>query len=228
MHRFSSYLMALVVGSLHLLTQFINSHRLWLLLATSRILVSKNVLLVFFITFLNFFQLSRLLNALYSLMARLHSLFHYCLEYLVILDHLAFLFHAWLISKLRLLTVFLRHFLLLMLRVSRFWKTEMASLMKTFSCSLFCWIESFEVVMNSFTMGMVTDRGAWSDVSCQLGWMECWFNPIESHLRNIRSMVELASSTVSEYLVEKGLVGIERANWKESAISNKSSLIDEW
>ena len=57
--------------------------------------------------------------------------------------------------------------------------------------------------------------------------MECWFNPIELHLRNIRSMVELASPTMSKYLVGKGLVSIERANWKESAISNKSSLMDK-
>jgi len=119
-HRFPSYLMASVVGSLRLLTQFINSHGLWLLLATSQILVSKNVLLVSFTTLLNFFQLSRLLDALYSLMARLHSLFHYFLECLVILNRFAFLFHAWLISELRLLTIFSRHSLLLMLRVSRF------------------------------------------------------------------------------------------------------------
>ena len=166
MHRFPSYLMALVAGILHLLTQFINSHGLWLLLATSRILVLKNVFLVSFTTLLNFFQLSRLLDALYSLMAWLHLLFHHCLECLVILDRFVFLFHAWLTSKLRLLTIFSRHSLLLMLRVSMFWKTEMTSLMKAFSCSLFCWIKSFKVVMNSFAIGMVTDKGAWSDVSC--------------------------------------------------------------
>jgi len=40
-------------------------------------------------------------------------------------------------------------------------------------------------------------------------------------------MVKLASSTVSKYLVGKGLVGIKRANWKESEISNKSLLMDE-
>jgi len=160
MYRFPLYLMASVVGSLHLLTQFINFHGLRLLLATSWILVLKNVLLVSFTTLLNFFQLSRLLDALYSLMAWLHSLFHHCLECLVILDCFAFLFHAWLISKLRLLTVFSRHSLLLMLRVSRFWKTEMTSLMKVFSYLLFCWIKNFEVVMNSFAMGMVMDREA--------------------------------------------------------------------
>ena len=57
--------------------------------------------------------------------------------------------------------------------------------------------------------------------------MKCWFNLIELHLRNIRFIVELASPTVSEYLVGQGLVGIERANWKESAISNKLLLMDE-
>ena len=99
-----------------------------------------------------------------------------------------------------------------MLRVSRFWNTEMISLIKAFFYLLFCWIKSFEVVMNSFAIGIVMDRGAWSDVSRQSEWMECWFNSIEPHLRNIRSMVELASSTVSKYLVGQGLVDVKRAN----------------
>ena len=138
MHGFPLYLMALVAESLCLLTQFINSYRLQLLLATSWILVSKNVLLVSFTALLNFFQLFRLIDVLYSLMAWLHLLFHHCLKYLVILDCFVFLFHTWLISELRLLTVFSRYSLLLMLRMSRFWKTEITSLMKVFSCSLFC------------------------------------------------------------------------------------------
>ena len=53
-HGLPLYLMASVVGSLHLLTQFINSHGLWLLFTTSQILESKNDLLVSFTTFLNF------------------------------------------------------------------------------------------------------------------------------------------------------------------------------
>ena len=43
----------------------------------------------------------------------------------------------------------------------------------------------------------------------------------------MRSMVKLASSTVSEYLVGQGLVGDERAKLKESAIIKRSSLMDE-
>ena len=44
----------------------------------------------------------------------------------------------------------------------------------------------------------------------------------------MRSMVELASPIVSEYLVEQGLVGNERAKLKESAIIRRSSLMDAW
>ena len=63
-HSWLSYLMALMAGSFHLLIQFINSHEPWLLYATSWIFVSKKNLLVFLMTSLNFFQLSRLLNVL--------------------------------------------------------------------------------------------------------------------------------------------------------------------
>ena len=34
---------------------------------------------------------------------------------------------------------------------------------------------------------------------------------LDPYLRNIRSMVELASPIVSEYLVGQGLVGVKRA-----------------
>ena len=63
-HGWPSYLMALVVGSLHLLIQFVNSQGPWLLFATSWIFMSKYDLLVFLTTFLNFFQFSRLLDIL--------------------------------------------------------------------------------------------------------------------------------------------------------------------
>ena len=43
----------------------------------------------------------------------------------------------------------------------------------------------------------------------------------------MRSMVELASPTVSEYLVGQGLVGNESAKLKESAIIKRSLLMDE-
>ena len=60
-------------------------------------------------------------------------------------------------------------------------------------------------------MGMTMDKGAWLDVRCHSGWMECWLILLDPYLRNIRSMVELASPIVSEYLVGQGLVGVKRA-----------------
>ena len=41
-------------------------------------------------------------------------------------------------------------------------------------------------------------------------------------------MTEFDSPTVSEYLVEAGLVGINKSKLNKSAIINKSSLIDRW
>ena len=58
------YWMALMTSSLCLLIQFINSQGPWLLFATSWIFMSKKDLFVFLTTFLNFFQLFRLLDIL--------------------------------------------------------------------------------------------------------------------------------------------------------------------
>jgi len=44
----------------------------------------------------------------------------------------------------------------------------------------------------------------------------------------MRSITELDSPAVSEYLVEQGLVGVDSARLKESAIIIKSSLREEW
>ena len=57
--------------------------------------------------------------------------------------------------------------------------------------------------------------------------MECWLILFDPYQRNIRSMVEFDSPTVSKYLVGQGLVGDERAKLKESAIIKRSLLIDE-
>jgi len=44
----------------------------------------------------------------------------------------------------------------------------------------------------------------------------------------MRSITELDSPTISEYLVGQRLVGVDSARLKESAIITKSSLIKEW
>ena len=38
----------------------------------------------------------------------------------------------------------------------------------------------------------------------------------------------MESWLLSEYLVEKNSVGLERTNWNESAMSNRESLYEEW
>ena len=63
-HESLLYLITSIAGSLRLLIQFISSQEPWLLLATCWIFVSMKDLLVFLMTFLNFFQLSRLLDVL--------------------------------------------------------------------------------------------------------------------------------------------------------------------
>jgi len=103
----------------------------------------------------------------------------------------------------------------------------MTSLTNAISYLLFCSIDNFEVLMTSSIMDMVMERGAWSEVRHQSGWMECWLMSFDPYQRNIMSMVEFDSPAVSEYLVGQGLVGDERAKLKESAIIKRSSLIDE-
>ena len=87
----------------------------------------------------------------------------------MILEHFAFLFHTWSTNELSLLTMNSRSSLLVMLEVSKFLKDEVTSSKNTFSCSLFCWIDSFEVLMILSMIGITMDKGAWSDVRYQSG-----------------------------------------------------------
>ena len=58
--------------------------------------------------------------------------------------------------------------------------------------------------------------------------MMCSLSSQDPLQRNIRSMTELDSPIVSEYLVGIGLVGVDSSRSNESVIISKSSLIDEW
>ena len=49
--------------------------------------------------------------------------------------------------------------------------------------------------MTLLMMDMVMERGAWSEVRCQSGWMECWLMLFDPYQKNIRSMVEFDSLT---------------------------------
>lgn len=72
-------------GSLHFLTQFINSHGPHFLLVILVILSLKNTCLDFLTIFLKSFQFSRLWDCWYLLILLQQSLFHHTLECLVIL-----------------------------------------------------------------------------------------------------------------------------------------------
>jgi len=77
-------------------------------------------------------------------------------------------------------------------------------------------------------VGMVIINGVWSEMRCQLGWIEWLFNSVESHWKNIKSITELELLSLSEYLVGTWLIGVKRLRLKELAMIIRSSLIDEW
>ena len=126
-------LIASVAGSLLFLTHFINSQGPRLLLAISRILLSKNKHLVSLTVDLNAFQFSQLLDALYLLMAELQDCNHHCFECLDIFVLFAFLNHICSMIELRRLMIRLRFSMLSIFEVSRTWRFKITSLMKSFS-----------------------------------------------------------------------------------------------
>ena len=158
----------------------------------------------------------------------LHELVHHCFECFDTFDLLACFVHAWLIIGPNWLTMVLSLSTLLIFEVSRRVKFAKASLKNSFSWSLPGVITSLVSGMISSQIGMSTVNGAWLEDSHKSGWMECQSNSLELHLRNIKSMTELDSLTVSENLVGLGLMGDNSAKSSESAIIIRSSLIEEW
>ena len=146
----------------------------------------------------------------------------------MILDFFVFLVHACFINALSWLTVYSKLFLSIMLDMSRFLKINMTSSTKAISYLLFCGIDSLEVLTISSAMGMVIVRGAWSEERQLSGWIKCRSSSLDPYRRNIRSITKFTSSTVSKYLVEQGLVGVDKAKLNESAIMMRSLLMEEW
>ena len=154
---------ASVGGSFLFLTQFINSQGPRLLFAISWILSSKKDRLANLTVDLKSFQFSRLLVVLYDSKARLQDSVHHCLECLVILDFLAFFVHdcspinpSQLIncSSFSELSIF---------DVSRDLKLVIMSLMNTTSQSLLGGMVKFNKWTTSSKIGMLIERGAWSE-----------------------------------------------------------------
>jgi len=114
-----------------------------------------------------------------------------------------------------------------MFAVSNVLKFKIMSLINVVSCSLLGTMVSFDIWIISSTIGILIERGVWSEDKRDSGRMEWRSSSDEPFQRNIRSMTELDSPVVSEYLVEQGLVGEDRMRLKESAIIIKLSLIEE-
>ena len=82
--------------------------------------------------------------------------------------------------------------------------------------------------MFSSVIGIEIVRGVWSDERYQLGWIEWLLSSFDPLQRNIRSITELASPLVLEYLVGIGLVGINKSKLNGLAIIIRLSLVDKW
>ena len=106
-------------------------------------------------------------------------------------------------------------------------KFKITSLINLVSCSLLGLIVSLDIWMILLKIGMSIKRGAWSEDRQESGRMEWLSSSADLYQRNIRSITELDSPTVSENLMGPGLVRKDRARSKESVIMIKSLLIKE-
>ena len=158
-------------GSLHFLTQFINSQGLHFLLAISMILSSKNAHLDFLTVFLNSFQFSMLQDYQYLSRFLRHSSFHHALECFVMLTILEYLSQMFSMLIDKLWTVLSRTSMLWMDEVSNLSIKWVSSLRKCFSSSLPVVKKHRLIGMCLSMMRMSTDIGAWSEESLQLGWI---------------------------------------------------------
>ena len=86
---------------------------------------------------------------------------------------------------------------------------------------------SLDVWIISSKIGISIMSGVWSEDRRDSGRMKWLSSSCDLNRRNIRSMIELDSPVMSEYLIGQGLVGEDRIRSKESAIIIKSSLIEE-
>ena len=112
--------------------------------------------------------------------------------------------------------------------VSRDLKLEIMSLMNANSRLLLGGMVKFNGWTTSSKIGMLIERGAWSEDNRDPERMEWSFSSADPCLRNIKSITELDSPAVSENLVGPGLVGDDNVRSNKSAIIIRSSLMEEW
>ena len=96
------------------------------------------------------------------------------------------------------------------------------------SSSLFLMIVCLTSGTNSSIIWISTTRGMWLEGYSESGRMEWLSSSTKLGCRNIKLITEFEFLLLSEYLVGTWLVGCEKYNSKESAMSKRISLWTEW
>ena len=203
-----------------------SSQWLHFLLAISWILRLKKDLFVFLTVFQKVFQSSIFFEDLYFAKSLLQLSFHQLFTCLVILTIFEFLVHALSTMLAKSLTTLSNLGISEMLDMFNFVNDAITSLMNNSSSSLFFVIVLLQRLIFSLEIGIVIDKGTWSEVRHHSRWIKWLFNLEESHQRNIQSMTKFESLLLLEYLVRTWLIGHERFKLKESAMIMKWRIPD--
>ena len=112
--------------------------------------------------------------------------------------------------------------------VFKFLMNWMKSSINQFSSSLSLISECCLVGIYSSLIGILTVIGVWSDESLQSRWIWCWLNSVGEGQVKTRSKTKFEFWLLSNNLVGKFSIGLDKAREKESAISKSISLWTEW
>ena len=115
-----------------------------------------------------------------------------------------------------------------MLLVLMFLRAAMSFLMNIISLLLSLTIVLFLILICFLMMEIAIVRGAWSDISLYLGWIEWLSNSVELLQRNIRLITEFNSWQLSEYLVVIWSIEWESSKLKTLAKIKRLLLMWEW
>ena len=115
-----------------------------------------------------------------------------------------------------------------MLLVLMFLRVAMSFLMNIISLLLSLTIVLFLILIYFSMMEIAIVRGAWSDISLYLGWIEWLSNSVELLQRNMRLIIEFNSWQLSKYLVVIWSIEWESSKLKTLAKIKRLLLMWEW
>ena len=104
----------------------------------------------------------------------------------------------------------------------------MSFLMNIISLLLSLTIVLFLILIYFSMMEIAIVRGAWSDISLYLGWIEWLSNSVELLQRNMRLIIEFNSWQLSKYLVVIWSIEWESSKLKTLAKIKRLLLMWEW